>query len=209
MANAKRETKATAKTVDVEVVADSDARERAQQAVKALEEGTAEVVALVGVGLQVSKTVAAAELVKRSMLGVHQCTTYAPGDGEERQSHADSNRIGDVELCFGRHVAGLPRTWYGDFFPSAEAKADHELQARGDDADEEENGKKLSTRRRRRSMKLEGVMRGTRMRHRLRNKRRCRLPSERLTIRILDAERSASSANFLYKTFRNITNKTW
>ena len=77
MANAKRETKATAKTVDVEVVADSDARERAQQAVKALEEGTAEVVALVGVGLQVSKTVAAAELVKRSMLGVHQCTTYA------------------------------------------------------------------------------------------------------------------------------------
>ena len=50
MANAKRETKATAKTVDVEVVADSDARERAQQAVKALEEGTAEVVALVGVG---------------------------------------------------------------------------------------------------------------------------------------------------------------
>ena len=64
MANAKRETKATAKTVDVEVVADSDARERAQQAVKALEEGTAEVVALVGVGLQVSKTVAAAELVK-------------------------------------------------------------------------------------------------------------------------------------------------
>ena len=78
MANAKRETKATAKTVDVEVVADSDARERAQQAVKALEEGTAEVVALVGVGLQVGKTVAAAELVKRSMLGVHQCTTYAP-----------------------------------------------------------------------------------------------------------------------------------
>jgi len=78
MANAKRETKATAKTVDLEVGAASEARERAQQAVKALKERTAEVVALVGVGLQVSKTVAAAELVKSSIPGVHQCTTYAP-----------------------------------------------------------------------------------------------------------------------------------
>ena len=141
MANAKRETKATAKTVDVEVGADSDARERAQQAVKALEEGTAEVVALVGVGLQVSKTVAAAELVKRSMLGVHQCTTYAP----VTVKNAKATQI-RIELAMSSSVLDVTSPGYqepgmGTSSPARKRKPTMMLQARGDDADEEEDGK--------------------------------------------------------------------
>ena len=141
MANAKRETKATAKTVDVEVGADSDARDRAQQAVKALEEGTAEVVALVGVGLQVSKTVAVAELVKRSMLGVHQCTTYAP----VTVKNAKATQI-RIELAMSSSVLDVTSPGYqepgmGTSSPAGKRKPTMMLQARGDDADEEEDGK--------------------------------------------------------------------
>lgn len=79
MANAKRAGARARSVKTVDVGTGGDVRACAAEVVAALRGGGANVVVVVGIGVQVSKTVAVAELVKSSFgREVHQCTTYAP-----------------------------------------------------------------------------------------------------------------------------------
>lgn len=78
MANAKRASAKTRISKTVDVGNAGDVQECANEALKALSSGARTVVVVRGIGTQVSKTVAVAELVKSSLTGIHQCTTYAP-----------------------------------------------------------------------------------------------------------------------------------
>lgn len=78
MVKAKGGAKTAIKSTELDVGGEGTVRACADKALKMLQEGQVDKVTLVGVGLQVNKAVAAVELVKKKIAGVHQCTTYAP-----------------------------------------------------------------------------------------------------------------------------------
>lgn len=78
MVNARGGAKTAIKTTELDVSGEGTVRACADKALKMLQEGRVDKVTFIGVGLQVNKAVAAVELVKKKITGVHQCTTYAP-----------------------------------------------------------------------------------------------------------------------------------